>query len=200
MTNIIDELRLAVGLNHYVPGSSLTIYRKQGRPLVVQTGEQGDLDPCRMRQLLAAHLRPMQNVPIDNVVGYDLGGSLEAMGGDFYKTSEDGIEYRWFATTLSPDHVFEVLERIGRETDVSHDLEASIKIDSVLGVSAVAMTSHAPLLSTEIDRATRRAYAACITDELIFGATGHTGALETKSAPDATTNATRTNGAKESET
>ncbi len=174
MTVNFDGLRIAVGLTHYVPGASLTIYRKQGRPLVVEAGENGDLDPCRMRQLIAAHMCPTLKGRINNVVHYELGGTLESYGGDLFRVADtNGVgEQRWFATLLCPASVSEILERTECDHAVTAQLETTINVDPALGVTAICIASDDVAITGELQEATQRAYAACLVDELIYDATG----------------------------
>lgn len=164
---LLDQLRLAVGLAHTVPGTELRLHCRGGQVVTIGSHPRADLDVCAMRQVVLAGSTPGQHGPLELVESIDIGGSLEPYGGALYRRRVGAAEERWFATLLGPARTAELL-RSCELTDVPDDaVHATVKPDGCLGVTVVQVVTPHHLWAHRLDAAAAAAQSACLVDELL---------------------------------
>lgn len=159
-------LREAISLAHTVPGAELRLLTERGELLVGRHPEH-DLSPCELRQAFLVGTTPNGRDCFRSIREAELGGSLHDLGGGMYETwPADGPVERWFATTLHPKDIVDVVE--GCELDVPDDaVNAGVATDAPLGISAVRVTPSELEHQDRVDEVARWFLAQCVVEELI---------------------------------
>ena len=118
MSEGFENLRLSVGLAHMAPGATIRVSYRNGSELVASACPAADIDICELRMMVATGRRSCwsdledwrQSTGICGIT--EVSGSVRDCGNGLYRYREGDREQRWFATTLSPAEIVEVLERI----------------------------------------------------------------------------------------
>lgn len=164
-----QQLRLAAGLAHVVPGAELRLRHADGRQVVVSRHPGADVDPCELRQAVAAGACPA-HPDCSRWLEVDwLGGTLELRDHTVLRRHTTGREERWFATLLDADAVVGVLEGLtpdGLDEAAMQVISAGLRPDPVLEMTAVCLTTEAPCLEPHLDRIAAQAHAACLVAEI----------------------------------
>jgi hypothetical protein len=164
----VPELtRLTVCLLHTAPGTSATITTPDGRRLVV--GHQlrdAATTPCELR---AGLLQPrVAGVPhVADVIGsIELVGGLVDLGaGVHQRTSVDGGDERWFATTLPAPAIAAIAATC--PPDVDHaDVELRVCADPDLGACAVRLSAPRTA-GWRLDEVACWLHGRCLVEELL---------------------------------
>jgi len=169
MTESLEQLRIAAALAHSVAGAQLRLHRRNGPPVIVARSEVADIDPCRLRQIVAAYRCPMQQAAVSRVVAVEVLGSLTSRGGDLYASTKRGILARWFVTFLGEEHVGGVLDEAARSVGAGPTTSAFLKVDPALGVTVVSLLADDLAEREALDAIASHAYRSCVIDELVLG-------------------------------
>ena len=103
----LEYLRLATALAHSVPGAELRLSTDRGDQVVVSHHPAADIDPCTLRQIVAASACPSQPDYSRRVVEVSIGGALISLGGGVHSTEREGRAQRWIASLLRPELIVE---------------------------------------------------------------------------------------------
>lgn len=157
------QLRFIAALAHAVTDAVVTFNWLGGRQTVVSYHPMADLDPCRLRALVADEV-PARSW-LQRVASVSVAGGLDPLGGGVVRRAEDGTTQYWFATTLDPAVVGQVLER-GDFPVPSDAVEAWLRGDGLLGVTVVRLEVRPPSLRHLGLAVARVAQAQCAVEEL----------------------------------
>ncbi|UDY34692.1 hypothetical protein [Dermatobacter hominis] len=160
-------LREAIVLAHTVPGAELRLVTDRGE-LVVGRHPTHDLSPCELRQALLAGAAPGGADCFRAVRRVELGGSLRDLGGGMYELwpSDGSPAQRWFATTLHPRDIVELVKAC--DLDVADDaMDAGVATDAPLGISAVKVSPSLPEHRDRLDEVARWFLERCVVEELV---------------------------------
>lgn len=167
MTTVFDRIRLTVGLAHAASGATLVVDTPEGQRLNVHRGPDADVDLCTMRRSVIGSARLGRPDQAWADTELRIGGLLEAYRADIHRRRFGPIEH-WFATLLHPGHVFDRLESLDIDPELSVFVEVTLKPDPGLGVTLVAVRATAAGTEAHVSEATEIAYAACVADELDY--------------------------------
>lgn len=156
-------------------------------PIPTETSTWTDpalVDPCAMRMVLMS-LRSRGD-RLDDVVALELDGPIIDTGGGLFlhtptchrrnhdADENDGVsvdsappgQHWWFATTLAPRLVLDVLQACesGPEQDA---VNARLSIDSELQTCAVSIFANTDGFEAEVERVAQWCFRQCVVDELI---------------------------------
>lgn len=160
-------LREAIVLAHTAPGAELRLLTDQGE-LLVGRSPSHDLSPCELRQAFLAGASPSGPDCFRAVRSVELEGSLRDLGGGMYELwpTDDGPVQRWFATSLHPGDIVEVVESC--DLHVADDaMNAGVASDTALGTSAVRLSASAPEHADRLDEVSRWFLERCVVEELV---------------------------------
>jgi hypothetical protein len=160
-------LREAIVLTHVVPGAELRLATDRGE-LVVGRRPSDDLSPCELRQAFLAGAAPGGPDCFRTVRAVGLGGSLRDLGGGMYELwpSDGSPPQRWFATTLHPRDIVDLVETC--DLDVADDaMNAGVATDAPLGISAVKVSPSEPEHRDRLDEVARWFLERCVVEELV---------------------------------
>lgn len=163
----MSVVREATVLAHSVPGTELVLVTDRGE-LRVGRSPHHDLTPCELRQVVLAASAPGAPDCFRSVRSIEVTGALRDIGGGMYELwPPDGSSVqRWFATSLHPGDVVEVVD--GCDLDVADDaMDAGIATDSQLGMSAVRIAASAPEHEARLDEVSRWFLERCVVEELV---------------------------------
>ncbi|MEL6894002.1 MAG: hypothetical protein AAFP84_20600, partial [Actinomycetota bacterium] len=73
----LERLRLATALVHAIPGAALELRTDQNERIVVGTNPSADIDPCKMRRVVASMACTNRPDLADRVAAMTLGGALD---------------------------------------------------------------------------------------------------------------------------
>jgi hypothetical protein len=152
----LEQLRLAVGLVHAVPGAVLDLMTGHGPIVTVGRHPSADLDPCAMRRVLLAGGCPSRPQPVRWIRSAAVRGSLTDEGGGVHRGTDGRC---WVGSLLGPGRVAELVDALDVETPdpVGSDpdgvgtdgIEVRITPDRELAVTLVAVGADDP---TAVDR------------------------------------------------
>ena len=154
-------------LTHTVPGAELRLVTDRGE-LVIGRDPAHDLSPCELRQALLAGGPTGGPDCFRAVRRVELGGSLRDIGGGMYERwpSDGSPAQRWFATTLHPRSIVELVETC--DLDVADDaMDAGVATDPPLGISAVKVSPSQPEHRDRLDEVARWFLDRCVVEELL---------------------------------
>ncbi len=160
-------LREAIALVHTVAGAELRLVTERGE-LLVGRGPDCELSPCELRQAFLAASAPGAPDCFRAVHDLEIGGSLRDLGGGMYGLwpSDGSPAHRWFATTLHPGDIVELVE--GCDLDVPDDaMNAGVATDTPLGVSAVDVSPSKAHFADRLDEVARWFLDRCVVEELV---------------------------------
>jgi len=172
MNNGFENLRLGVGLAHMAPGAVIRVFNCDGSELVASACPAADLDICELRMMVAAGRGScwsaleswMETTGISGVG--TVGGSLQDCGNGLYRYWNEGREQRWFATTLSPAEIVEVLDRIEADESENEVMDVTLKPDFALHVTTVCIQAADRELDARLTDPAMSVYGACLAEEL----------------------------------
>lgn len=162
----LERLRLATALVHAVPGAVLELRTDQHERIVVGNHPSADIDPCKMRRIVAAMACPNRPDLAGRVSEVSFGGELVDMGGGVFATRTGGREHRWLASLLGFPTLAELLDDAGPDTLPSDVMHATLKPDPELGVTVVGVTVEDDRFADRIDDVAADVAAACFVAEL----------------------------------
>jgi hypothetical protein len=165
----LERLRLATALAHTVAGAELRLTADHGDTIVVSSHPAADLDPCKLRQVVAAACLRTCDIA-ERIAAIAVGGSLADHQGGVFRVERDGVDQRWIASLLTPDRVAELLADIGCEQVPEESMHGVVKADPQLGVSLLVITVDDPAFASELDRIAAEAAAAVFVEELCSAA------------------------------
>lgn len=158
----LERLRLATALGHAVDGAELTLTTDCEERIIVSHHPAADIDPCKMRSVVAASVCPQHPDLSHRITDILIGGALVDLGGGVYSRVLHGAEQRWVASLLHVDRVAEVLHKIVPD----NALDASLKPDGELGVTLLAITATDERSQRVLDAVAAHAAAMCFVEEL----------------------------------
>lgn len=165
----LDSIREAACLAHTIPGVALRIPLSSGQHLLVSHVCLGaDLTPCQLRSALIVGRTHDLRLLTDQITGAEVTSGLLHLGGGLYERGWDGLDERWFTSTMDPALLAEEL----RACPDCGPFDVIVKPDSELGVSAVCVRAIPGSPAATGDRAALdatawKALSACIVAELI---------------------------------
>ena len=162
-----DSVRLAVGLAHAVPDAEIRLAAPVGSDLSVSSNPGADIDICRLQQLVASSTCASQPDVSRWIRITEIRGSIRHCGGGIYRTCSETDEQRWFATLLTPGEVIDILRRLESRERIAPGVDALLKPDLALGVTAVCLSVGDPAAGIDIDDAAEAAHSACMVSELL---------------------------------
>jgi hypothetical protein len=161
----IDQLRLAAGLVHTVPDAELHLFGAGGFHRVVSYGPAGDRTPCQWRTGLI-RAREQGRHPGPGILGIELGGSLQSIGGTgVARRDVDGVEC-WFATLLCPTAIEAALQECRVPVAPEH-VAVAVRPDPLLGVSSVRLRIIEPSWEEHLPEIGMVASSACTIEEVL---------------------------------
>ena len=175
MNNGFESLRLSVGLAHMAPGALITVVNRDGTELVASACPAADIDICELRMMVAAGRGSCWSaldswMETTGIIGVSaVGGSVQDCGNGLYRYLSDGREQRWFATTLSPAEIVEVLERIEADDSVNDVMDVTLKPDFALHVTTVCIQAADRELDDRLTDPAMSVYGATLAEELTKG-------------------------------
>ena len=162
----LERLRLAVALAHTVRGAELHLSTDRGEQIVVSHHPAADIDPCALRRVAAASACPTQPDYSKRVVDISFGGTLIDLGGGVFSSLRDDVARRWVVTLLDPQRAADVMEDIGLEAVPESAMRASLKPDSGLGVTVLAISVNDARYHYALDEIAAQVAAAFFVEEL----------------------------------
>lgn len=168
MPRTLENLRLATALAHAAPRAALRLTCDSHRQLVVSSHPAADIDICAFRRVVMASACPARPDCSDWIDDVAIAGSLTAVGGGAYVTTDDTDERHWFATLLGPERVCALLEDLDVAGVPDGAVTAALKPDPGLGVTVVATHLDGPWprhVGTEVVTA---ALQVCLVEELVI--------------------------------
>ncbi|MEP1124481.1 MAG: hypothetical protein ABJH68_11385 [Ilumatobacter sp.] len=167
----LERLRLATALVHTIPDADLRLRTDDGELIVVTHEAGADIDPCKMRRLVAAMACPDRPDLANHITEVSLGGGLTDLGGGvFGSSSPDGV-HRWLASLLGFATLSELLDGVDLDALPDHAMHACLKPDPALGVTVVGITSNDARFDHALDETAAQVAAACFVAELCGSAT-----------------------------
>ena len=175
MSDGFENLRLSLGLAHVAPGAEVRVSHRDGSVLVASACPAADIDICELRVMVAAGRcsywsdldRWSESTGICGVT--EVGGSVRDCGNGLYRYREGDREQRWFATTLSPAEIVDVLERIEEDDSVNDVLDVTLKPDFALHVTTVCIQAAERELDAHLTDPAMSVYGACLAEEVTKG-------------------------------
>lgn len=172
MNHGFESLRLSVALAHMAPGASVRVVHRDGTELVASACPAADVNICELRMMVAAGRGSswsdleswMESTGISGISA--VGGSVQDCGNGLYRFRAGDREQRWFATTLSPAEIVEVLERIEADDSVNDVLDVTLKPDFALHVTMVCIQAADRALDNRLTDPAMSVYGACLAEEL----------------------------------
>ncbi len=162
----LERLRLAGTLAHSVHGAELRLRTDRDEVIVVSHHPAADLDPCALRQVIAASACPGNTDYSERVVDIDVGGALTDLGGGIHATISAGRAQRWIVTPLQPDRLAQLLGAFDLRDVDDEVMHVSVKPDSILDVTSLVLTSNDARFDHAIDEVAVRSAAMCFVEEL----------------------------------
>lgn len=162
-----EQLRLATAVGHTVPGAELRLRTRAGKRLGVSRYPSADLDVCALRNVVIAGTRSPCADLAGQISEIEIGGTITDAGGGIFASSLDRREQRWVATFAPPHRVVELLADLGLEDAVPEEaMHASVKPDTELGVTVVAITATGGRSPQFLDEVAATVAATFLVDEL----------------------------------
>ncbi len=171
----LERLRLATALVHTIPGAVLRLRTDGDERVVVGHGADADIDPCKMRRIVAAMACPNRPDLANRITEVTFGGELVDLGGGVFATSAGGVEQRWLASLLGFPTLTELLDDVGPEALPSDAMQACLKPDPELGVTVVRMAANDDRFTHQLDEVAAQVAAACFVAELCGAVDGALG-------------------------
>lgn len=162
----LERLRLATALVHAVPGAELRIRTTNSEQICVSHAPAGDIDPCKLRQIVAASACPNRPDLSQRIAEMTVGGSLIDVGGGIAATRCGGREQRWITSLLPYQKLTELLDDVGHGDVPANAIQASLKPDPELGVTVVGITANDARFDHALDNVAAQVAAACFVAEL----------------------------------
>lgn len=162
----LERLRLATALAHTVPGAELRLVTHSGEQIVVSRHPAADIDPCKMRQVVAASACPRHPDLSRRITAVTIGGSLVDLGGGIFVSRSGGLEHRWVASLLPHQSLSELLDDVGHDQVPADAMRATLKPDPELGVTVISVTSNHARFDHALDEVATHVAAVCFVAEL----------------------------------
>ncbi len=172
MSEGFENLRLGVALAHMAPGAMIRVARRDGSELVASGCPAADIDICELRVMVAAGRGSCWSDLEDwsestGICGVtEVSGSVRDCGNGLYRYRKGDREQRWFATTLSPAEIVDVLERIEQDDSVNDVLDVTLKPDFALHVTTVCIQAADRELDAHLTDPAMSVYGACLAEEV----------------------------------
>lgn len=162
-----EQVRLATGLAHTVPGLALDLRLRSGFDVTVAHQRlDAQLTPCQLRTALLAPRLPGRYHTLDSIAGVAVAGGALHLGGGVYARGHSPLGgERWFATTLSHDAVVAALASDPFELP-ELSIEVRVLPDPPLGVSVVRARALQPRWFGVLDEVAHWAVTECLVGEL----------------------------------
>ncbi len=162
----LERLRLATALVHAIPDAEMRLRTDQNECVVVSRAPGADIDPCKMRRVVAAMACPHRPELADRVTEVTFGGSVSDLGGGVFASRSSDGEHRWVASLLGFPTVSELLSGVGPDGLPDEAMRACLKPDPELGVTVVGITANDARFDDVLDEVAGQAAAACFVAEL----------------------------------
>ena len=97
---------------------------------------------------------------------FSVGGAISYTGGGIYKSDENGLSQRQFATLLRPEIVFDLLDDTDIEGISEDPVDATLTPDPVLGVTTTKISINKTADEETLDELALIAHSACLVKEI----------------------------------
>lgn len=156
-------------LAHTIPGVSIRIVAGTGEEVLVSSTCLGaQLDPCRLRMVLASERTGARLALTTERV--ELVSGLVHVGGGLYQRSHpQAAGERWFVVTTSADRLMHIVAELALDGPAADDIEVTIGPDAALGVCAVRVRATSDAAFARIDDLAFAVLAVCVVDEFLCG-------------------------------